>query len=240
MAAATGVSPARSVTISHWPVSASAGAARRIKRASPSFWISAVPRRPFQPLASSARKFLDRGGDFFRRARDVETDSALLGETMALAAQLLQFLGPQRIPQQFIGIARGVEAGAGMGLQQRWAHAALVQHLRESFHRCAIQRDIAQDQRMGAGFPRVLHQLRDGLVRAVAIEQRRAQRAVGIGADQSGQGNLAGSPSAKSPASGRSAAPCRLASCVSLHAASANAPVRPRDEAFTANSQSGR
>jgi hypothetical protein len=44
MPAATGIVPARSVTISHCAVSASAGTARRMKVASPASWISAVPR----------------------------------------------------------------------------------------------------------------------------------------------------------------------------------------------------
>ena len=111
--AATGVSPARSVMISHWPVAASATAARRMKAASPSSCISAVPRWAFQPLASSVKERLERGA---RRRAGVRATSkctvAMLGQPVALAAQLLQFLGAQRFAQQFVGIAGGIEAGA--------------------------------------------------------------------------------------------------------------------------------
>ena len=41
---------------------------------------------------------------------------------------------------------------------------------------------------------RLPHQLRGGLLRRVAIERRDAQRAVGLGADQSGQRDLVSTP----------------------------------------------
>ena len=84
-----------------------------------------------------------------------------------------------------------------------------------------------------------LHQSGDGILGHVAIEQRRAERAVGIGADQSGQGDPVGAPHRnhrhQADQVGRA-----VRRGGSLHALSADTPVRPRAEAFTANSQSGR
>ena len=119
---------------------------------------------------------------------------AVFGQPMALAAQFLQFLGAERVTQQRIGIARGVEAGADPGLQHPRTQARLPQDLRDRLHGGAVQRDVAQDQRMGANFPRLRQQLRHGVVGSVAIEQRRAERAIGIGVCQSRQRDLAGAP----------------------------------------------
>ncbi len=47
---------------------------------------------------------------------------------------------------------------------------------------------------MGACFSRLKHQPGDGVVRHVAIDQRRGKGAVGIGAHQSGQRDPAGAP----------------------------------------------
>ncbi len=139
-----------------------------------------------------SQEVLERGGDFLACARDVEPDGAMLGQTVALAAQLLQLLGPQRIAQQFVGVARGVEAGAELPLQHARTQIIPPQHFPESVHGCAIERHVAQDQRMGAGLPRRVQQSRRGLVRPVAVERRRAQRAVGMSAHQRGQRNLEG------------------------------------------------
>ena len=106
--------------------SASAGVARRMKAASPSSCASAVPRLAFQPLASSARKVSSARRDIAGRARHLEMDLAMLGQAVALAAQLLQLLCAERIAQQFIGVARRVEAGAHMGLQHARLHAVAL------------------------------------------------------------------------------------------------------------------
>ena len=91
---------------------------------------------------------------------------------------------------------------------------------------------------MGAGLPRLPHQSCDGILGHVAIERRRAQRAVGIGADQSGQGDLVGAPHRDH---GHQADQARLAvGRPRSRRESDPTPVRPRAEAFTANSQSGR
>ena len=176
-----------------------------MKAASPSSWISAVPRLPFQPLASSRRKVSSAAATSSRVRATSKRDSAMLGQPVALAAQLLQLLGPQRVAQQFVGVARGVEAGAELGLQHARTQAVLPQHLAEGFHGCAIERHVAQDQRMRAGVPRRPQQSRRGVMRPVAVERRRAQRAVGMGADQSGQRESCRRASSKRPASGRSA-----------------------------------
>ena len=58
-----------------------------------------------------------------RRARHLEGDGAVVGEPVALAAQLLQLLGSERLMQQRVGIARHVEAGADVRLQHARAQA---------------------------------------------------------------------------------------------------------------------
>ena len=47
---------------------------------------------------------------------------------------------------------------------------------------------------MSAGLPRRLQHVRGRLSGEIAIEQRRAKRAIGIGADKSGKGNIVGAP----------------------------------------------
>ena len=74
------------------------------------------------------QEYLERGGDLVRRARHLETDFAVFGEAVALAAQFLELLRSERVAQQFFGVARGIEAGAEMGLQQARAHAVMPQH----------------------------------------------------------------------------------------------------------------
>src|SRR5258708_33510042 len=70
-------------------------------------------------------EYLDRRSDLFSRARHIEMNVAMLGKPVALAAQFLQFLRAQGVTQQFIGIARRVEAGADMGLQHPRTDAGL-------------------------------------------------------------------------------------------------------------------
>ena len=91
-----------------------------------------MPRWPFQPEASSVRNISTAEAISLRGARHLETDFAVFGQPVALAAQFLQFLRTQRLAQQFIGVARRIEAGAEMGLQQARAHAVVPQHFRES------------------------------------------------------------------------------------------------------------
>ena len=221
------------------PVSASAGAARRTKAASPSSCISAVPRLPFQPLASSCRNVSSAAATCSRVRATSKRTAPCSAKPMALAAQLLQFLCAQRIMKQFLGIARGVERGAEAGLQHARTQAVSSQHLVKDLHGRAIERHVAQDQRMRAGFARRPQQFRRGILRHVAIEQRRAQRAVGFGARQSGQRNFAGAPHRDRQASCRSGA-ARRPAIASPGATSADTPVRPRANAFTASSQPGR
>ena len=121
-------------------------------------------------------------------------DRAVFGEAIALTAQLFQFLRAQRLAQQFVGVAGGVEAGADMRLQHQRLHAVAAQHVGKGLHGRAIERGGAEDQRVRAGLPGLLQNAGDGFLRHVAVEQRRAERAVGIGADQSGQRDLVGAP----------------------------------------------
>ena len=75
-----------------------------------------------------------RGGDFVRRARNVKTHRAMLGEAVALAAQFFQFLGAERLAQQFIGILPRVERGAQMRLQEKRPQAVAAQFFPERLH----------------------------------------------------------------------------------------------------------
>ena len=140
------------------------------------------------------QEHLDRGRDALGRARDVKTHRPMLGKPVTLTAQLLQFLGPKRFLQQFIGITAGIERGAQMRLQQFWTQAVAAQFLAERPHRATIERCRAQNQGMGPGGAPLLHELQRGGFRLLAVEQRRAQRAIGIGADQRRQRNFPGTP----------------------------------------------
>ena len=133
---------------------------------------------------------LDRPRDLVRRTCRVEADCAVFGEPMALAAQLLQFLVPQRLTQQFFRIARRIQAGTEIGLEHARTQVLAPEALGEGLHGRAAQRHVAQDQCAGAGLSRLKGQLADGVDGRVAIERRCAQRAVGMRAHQSGQGNL--------------------------------------------------
>ena len=126
-----------------------------MKLASPSSCISAVPRSPFQPLASSARNISIAAATSSGVRATSKRDRAVLGQPMALAAQFLQLLGAQRVAQQRVGIARRVETGAEVGLQHARPQAVLPQHFGEGFHGGAVERHVAQDQRVGAGFARL-------------------------------------------------------------------------------------
>ena len=118
----------------------------------------------------------------------------MLGQPMALPAQLLQFLSPSASRSNSSASRVASSAGAQMGLQHARTQALAPQRFVDGLHRRAVERDIAQDQRVGAGLARRPQQSRRGIMRRVAIEQRRAKRAVGMGAHQSGQRNPAGVP----------------------------------------------
>ena len=72
-------------------------------------------------------EYLERGCDVCGRTRHIEMDGAVLGQAMALAAQFLEFLGSQRVAQQFIGIPRRIETGADMGLQHQRMRVVFLQ-----------------------------------------------------------------------------------------------------------------
>ena len=176
-----------------------AGFRERFRRAADETGIAVVLQQRGTALGFPAGGFeaeesLEGRCDVFGLARHIETDGAVLRQPVALATQFLQFLGAQGVTQQLVGIAGRVEGGANVGMQQSWTHAVWPQDFGERLHDGAIQRDVAQDQRMGAGFARRLHQLENGFIRHIAINQRRAQRAVGIGAHQRGQRNFVGAP----------------------------------------------
>jgi D-arabinose 1-dehydrogenase-like Zn-dependent alcohol dehydrogenase len=72
--------------------------------------------------------------------------------------------------------------------------AVAPQNICKGLHGGAVERHVAQDQRMSARSPRLLHQARGRIFRQFAVERRCRERAVGIGADQRGQGNFVGTP----------------------------------------------
>ena len=81
-----------------------------------------------------------------------------------------------------------------MRLQHARRDAVAPQHLDESLHGGTVERHVAQHQRVRAGLPRAVQKIGYCLVRTVAIEQRRAQRAIGVGADPDGKRNPVGAP----------------------------------------------
>ena len=132
--------------------------------------------------------------DFARCGGDGEDHVAMFCEPVALAAQFLELLRPQCIAQQVVGVPCGVKAGALVTLQDARFQSAARQLARERHHDRAVQRDVAQDQRVGAAVLCLLHQCLRGLVGLIAIEQWRGERAVRIGADQCRQGKAVSAP----------------------------------------------
>src|SRR3984957_8943464 len=62
-------------------------------------------------------KNLNRLGDLLGRAGDRKPHLTMLGEAVALAPQLLQLLGAERVAKHFVGLAPGVKTGAQMRMQ---------------------------------------------------------------------------------------------------------------------------
>src|SRR5262249_58263544 len=141
------------------------------------------------PVASKPKKRSDGVGPLSARPRALETETAELGKPMALTAQLLQFPAAECVAHQFVRVAGRVQRGAKMPLQHAWTDAVATQDLVERFHGGAVERDLAQDQRVYTAVARLTHQLRGGILRDVAMEQRRAQRAVGMRPRQCRQAN---------------------------------------------------
>ena len=81
-----------------------------------------------------------------------------------------------------------------MRLQHAWLDAVATQHVLEGLDGRTVERHVAEDQRVCAGLARLLQDACNGILGHVAIKQWRAKRAIGIGADQCGQGDLVGAP----------------------------------------------
>ena len=118
----------------------------------------------------------------------------MLGEPVALPAQFLQLLAAQRVAQQFVGIAP-------LHQDRREDADCSSRGCRPSCRSTSVKAFMAApssdtSRRISACAPAraPAHQLPAASPRDVAVEQRRAQRAVGTGADQSGQGDLVGAP----------------------------------------------
>ena len=165
--AATGVAPARSVTISHWPVSASAGAARRMKAASPSSWISAVPRLPFQPLASSARNISSAARRHRACARPRNATAPCSASRWRWRRSSFSFLAPSASCSNVVGIARRIEAGAQVRLQHARTQAVAPQHARAKAFIAAPSSDTSRRTSACAPASRACsHQARRGVLGA--------------------------------------------------------------------------
>ena len=214
--------------------------ARRTKAASPSSCTSAVPRLAFPAAGFQRQEHLDRGCDVRGRARHLETDLAVLGQPVALAAQLLQFLRPRARRAAILRRRAWRRGRRGDAIAAGAGACRPAQHFAESLawrrHRARRRAGSAHGRRLRA--PACINSSAASSA-ILAIEQRRAKRAVGIGADQRGQAGSCRRATSRSTGS----SPIRRASDrrrSAAPAASAETPVRPRAEAFTANSQSGR
>ena len=127
------------VTISHWPVFGQAlrGTADEAQIA---FALSQRGAALTLPAAGFQRqKNLNRAGDLVGRAGDRKPHRAVLGEAVALAPQLLQLLGAERVAQHFIGLAPGIKTGAQMRMQDDRLQAILPQRQRQGFHRRTVE-----------------------------------------------------------------------------------------------------
>ena len=169
--------------------------ARRIKAASPSSCASAVPRLAFQPLASSVRNISIAAATSSGVRATSKCDGAVLGEAVALAAQFFQFL---RRPARRAAIHRRRASRRGRRGHAIAARAARMPSRRStSVNAFMAAPSSDMSRRISAWAPAcraccsICATASSGMV---AIEQRRAKRAIGIGADQSGQGNLVGAP----------------------------------------------
>ena len=194
MPAATGVVPARSVMTSHC-----ARLCQRGNRAANEGRIARMLDQRGAALAFPAtglelQECFERRPDLVGLARDREGDGPVLFEAMALATQLLEFLGAERAMQQRFTILRRVEAGAGVGGEDTRLQAVAIENVLERTHRRAVECNVVQHKRMRSGLTRLLQQARGRLGRRIAVDQRAAQGAIGMRAHQRGQGDLPGAP----------------------------------------------
>ena len=139
-----------------------------------------MPRLALPAAGLQHQERFDRGGHFGRRARHVEVDGAVFGEAIALAAQFFQLLRAERLAQHFIGVAGSVEAGADMRLQHHGLHAARRKTSVKAFM-AAPSSEVAR--KISACAPACRACCRMPVTassRHVAVEQRRAERAIGI------------------------------------------------------------
>ncbi|MDB5486148.1 MAG: hypothetical protein JWR29_2052 [Tardiphaga sp.] len=146
----------------------------------------------FPSAGFEIKKQIEGRGDLVWTAHHLERDLAMLGEAIAQAAQVFQFLRAECVAQDILGVARGIEAGAVMRLQNRWRQFLAGEGGGDGGHRRAVQGRIAQDQRMRAGVPGLCHHLQYRLDRMIAIEQRRTERAVRIGGHECRKQNTEG------------------------------------------------
>ncbi len=175
-----------------------------------------LPAARFQRRKTSTMR-----GDVRGRRRDREADLAVLGETVALPSQLLQLLGAERVAQQFVGVGGGIETGALFGAQHVRRKSGFGERRADRLHRRAFERDVAQHDRARAGCARRVEQGARGVERRAAVDQRRAEIAVGIGRDQHRQRNL---QARQADTTGSSATSLRASS----RALSAETSLRPR------------
>ena len=91
---------------------------------------SAVPRWPFQPLASSIRNVSTAAATSRGVRATSKRTSPCSARRLRWRRSSFSFFAPERVAQQFIGVARRIEAGADMGLQHARAHAVAAAALR--------------------------------------------------------------------------------------------------------------
>ena len=139
--------------------------ARRTKAASPSSCPSAVPRLPFQPLASSTRKVSTAAATSAGVRATSKWTAPCSARRLRWRRSSFSFFAPSASRSSSSASRGRIEAGADMRLQHDAAHAVATQHVGEGLHGGAVERGVAQDQRMGAGLPRLPHECRRGVLR---------------------------------------------------------------------------
>ena len=118
---------------------------------------------------------LDRGGDVVRRARD-RRNAPRRARRGGCAAGAAPSVSSARAPRAAIPRRRAWRrARRGHAIAARAAQAVAAQHLGERLHGGAVERHVAQDQRVGAGLRApVQHDRSCRSLGMVAVEQRRA------------------------------------------------------------------
>ena len=139
--------------------------ARRMKLASPSCWTSAVPRSPFQPLASSVRNVSIAAATSSGVRATSKRTAPCSASRWRWRRNSFNFLAPSASRSNSSASRVASRQARKRDCSTRGASPSCRSTSRKGFHGGAIQRYVAQDQRVGAGSPRLPQQSRRGIVR---------------------------------------------------------------------------